>query len=67
MLQAIDNAKKRAVAQKVDYDTFKNMVCAGWWPRQAGAAVEQVLTNAKCAGPDSTSEAFAGSLYAQYR
>jgi hypothetical protein len=24
--QAIDSAKKRAVAQRVDYDTFKNMV-----------------------------------------
>ena len=27
--QAVDNAKKRAVAQRVDYDTFKNMVSTG--------------------------------------
>lgn len=26
-LQAIDSAKKRAVGQHVDYETFKNMVC----------------------------------------
>ncbi len=25
-VQAIDEAKKRAVSQRVDYDTFKNMV-----------------------------------------
>ena len=29
--QAIDNAKKRAVGQHVDYDTFKNMVSTAFF------------------------------------
>lgn len=41
--KAVDSAKKRAVAQHVDYDTFKNMVSVahlraiGEKSRQAGA------------------------------
>jgi hypothetical protein len=49
--QAIDSAKKRAVAQRVDYDTFKNMVrriSAAAAPPRHGCRADTLATTTLC-------------------